>query len=124
MPLATSKDVVRMRQKVSEEMKALGQSATRITRFATAVSEIARNTVVHGGGGEGGIWHDPKSAYLLVECRDRGAGIEDLDRAMEDGFSTAGSLGRGLGGAQRLSAYFEVRSSGTDGTRVRLGARL
>lgn len=122
--LSESRDVVKARQAVARELKARGASAIRITRFATAVSEIARNALMHGGGGELSIGLDAKSTYLQVECRDNGRGIEDIQQAMIDGFTTAGGLGRGLGGAKRLSDGFELHSETGGGTIVRLKARL
>ncbi|MFC3612368.1 ATP-binding protein [Lutimaribacter marinistellae] len=124
LPLKTNRDVVAARQAVAKELKARGLSAVRVTRFATAVSEIARNTIVHGGGGSFAVFLDRASGYLVVECRDTGAGIDDIDRALTDGFSTAGSMGRGLGGAKRLADRFEIETETGNGTCVRLGARL
>ncbi|MEY8837975.1 ATP-binding protein [Cribrihabitans sp. XS_ASV171] len=124
LPLKTNRDVVTARQAVARELKARGVKPIRVTRFATAVSEIARNTVLHGGGGSFAVFLDPASGYLMVECRDTGAGIADIDRAMTDGFSTGGSMGRGLGGAKRLADRFEIETGPGKGTYVRLGARL
>lgn len=124
LALKTSRDVVAARQAVAREMKARGVSTIRVTRFATAVSEIARNVIVHGGGGEISICLDARKAYLLVECRDRGPGIEDVERAMVDGYTTAGGLGRGLGGAKRLSHGFEVLAREGGGTIVKMSTKL
>jgi len=122
--LRDSRDVVAARQAVAREMKTRGTAAIRVTRFATAVSEIARNAIVHGGGGEISICLDGRKEYLLVECRDQGRGIEDIERAMIDGFTTAGGMGKGLGGARRLSHGFEIETSPGNGTLVRMSARL
>lgn len=122
--LKSSRDVVTARQAVAREMKARGSSSIRVTRFATAVSEIARNAIVHGGGGEISICLDARQQYLLVECRDQGNGIEDIERAMIDGFTTAGGLGKGLGGARRLSHGFDIETAPGKGTTVRMSARL
>lgn len=122
--LKESRDVVAARQSVAREMKARGTSSIRITRFATAVSEIARNAIVHGGGGEISICLDARKEYLLVECKDRGSGIEDIEQAMIDGFTTAGGMGKGLGGARRLSHTFEIVSAPGQGTLIRMSARL
>lgn len=122
--LLESRDAVLARQTVSREMKARGASAIRVTRFATAVSEIARNAILHGGGGEMSVFLDPGEPYLVVECRDSGPGIEDLDQAMTDGYTSGGGLGRGLGGAKRLADMFEIRPAANGGTVVTLKARL
>ncbi|OSP54403.1 hypothetical protein BV911_12935 [Pseudoruegeria sp. SK021] len=112
------------RQAVARALKSRGASAIRTTRFATAVSEIARNAIVHGGGGEITIGFDLASAYLMVECRDKGRGIADIPQAMVDGFTTAGGLGRGLGGAKRLADRFEIITEAGKGTRVRMGVKV
>ena len=96
--LSAGRDVVAARQAVARIMKERGASAIRVTRFATAVSEIARNAIVHGGGGEISVYLDARNDYLRVECRDAGPGIEDVPLAMTEGYTTAGGLGRGLSG--------------------------
>lgn len=122
--LNTSRDVVTARQAVAREMKARGTNTIRITRFATAVSEIARNAIMHGGGGELFVFLDRSKTYLIVRCRDRGPGIEDMDRAMTDGYTSANGLGRGLGGAKRLSHGFDVTTTVGEGTTVTMSAKL
>jgi serine/threonine-protein kinase RsbT len=90
------------------------------TKFVTAASELGRNTLVHGKGGsmllseveEGG-----RSGLRLV-FTDSGPGISDIQRAMKDGFSTANSMGLGLGGAQRLVNEFNIQSTPGAGTTV------
>ncbi|MGR3453908.1 ATP-binding protein [Pseudooceanicola sp.] len=124
VPLKGSRDVVAARQAVAREMKARGVSSIRVTRFATAVSEIARNAIVHGGGGEMTVSIDARREYLVVECRDKGRGIEDVERALTDGFTTGGGLGKGLGGARRLSHGFEIVTAPGQGTLVRMSTRL
>ncbi|MDT0684361.1 ATP-binding protein [Roseicyclus sp. F158] len=122
--LRTGKDAVQARQVVARELKARGVSALRVTRFATAVSEIARNVIVHGGGGHFTVGLNAATSYLDVECRDRGRGIPDIEQAMKDGFTTAGGLGRGLGGAKRLSDRFEIETVPGQGTTVRMSAKI
>ncbi|WP_245696058.1 ATP-binding protein [Alloyangia pacifica] len=122
--LATSRDVVIARQAVARILKERGLSVMRVTRFATAVSEIARNAIVHGGGGRISIYLDSRNEYLRVECRDDGPGIEDVTLAMTEGYTTAGGLGRGLGGAKRLSHGFDVRSAPGKGTTVSMSVKL
>ncbi|MPQ95436.1 anti-sigma regulatory factor [Thioclava sp. JE_KL1] len=122
--LATSRDVVAARQAVARILKERGLSAVRITRFATAVSEITRNAIVHGGGGKISIYLDGRNEYLRVECRDEGPGIENVTLAMSEGYTTAGGLGKGLGGAKRLSHGFEVHSAPGKGTTVSMSVKL
>ncbi|MFD1343152.1 ATP-binding protein [Litorisediminicola beolgyonensis] len=122
--LTASRDVVRARQAVARILKERGLSVMRITRFVTAVSEIARNAIVHGGGGHISIYIDERGAYLRVECRDEGPGIEDVTLAMTEGYTTGKGLGRGLGGAKRLSHGFELRSAVGQGTTVSMSVKL
>lgn len=124
LKLRSSGDAVTARQAVARYMKEKGASALKITRFATAVSEIARNALVHAGGGEFSIYVDRNRRRLSVVCWDKGPGIADVPQALTDGFTTAGGLGRGLGGAQRLSARFEIRTAPGAGTSVMMGVDL
>jgi len=90
--------------------------------LATAVTEVARNMIVHAGGGELTVIAVDEIGRrgVIVTAQDDGPGIEDIDRAMRDGFSTTGSLGLGLPGAQRLVDEFEIESVVAAGTRVTL----
>ncbi|HYD95335.1 MAG TPA: anti-sigma regulatory factor [Noviherbaspirillum sp.] len=90
------------------------------TRIATAISEIARNCVVHGGGGSIllTVAYDGRGSGLLVVARDRGRGIPDVGRALQDGYSTAGSLGIGLGVARRVMDEFNIVAEVGKGTTV------
>lgn len=113
-------DVVTARQAVRDWANEIGLSVTDLTKVVTAASELARNTVVYGGGGSMSleIVHDGGRQGLRVTFEDRGPGIPDVDRAMEDGFSTGGSLGMGLPGAKRLVDEFALTSSPDCGTSV------
>ena len=124
MPLKASRDVVQVRQAVAKELKSRGVSTLRITRFATAVSEIARNAIVHGGGGEAILYSDRAAGLLLLECRDWGPGIADLAQALTDGYSSGSGLGRGLGGAKRLSDAFEIEPGPDRGCVVRMSIKV
>jgi serine/threonine-protein kinase RsbT len=107
---------------VQERAVALGFGALERTKFVTAASELARNTLVHGGGGQMSL------SVLIVDGRtglrlefvDKGPGIADVALAMTDGYTTARSLGLGLGGAKRLVNEFEISSRPGDGTVVRI----
>lgn len=126
VPLVSPRDVARARRAANEAMSANGASVLRRTRFVTAVSEIARNAVLHGGGGNirftlGRASGEP---VLIAECTDRGPGIDDLEQALRDGYTSGGGLGHGLGGARRLVDRLDIRSSVRLGTTVRLETRL
>ncbi len=124
MRLQSDRDVARARRKVSDLMKELGATPLMQTRFVTAVSEIARNAVVHGGGGELDLYRLAGHKAVGIECRDNGPGIADIDQAFGDGFSSIGSMGRGLGGAKRLSRELEVHSETGKGTTIRMTGML
>ncbi|NIQ12662.1 MAG: anti-sigma regulatory factor [Gammaproteobacteria bacterium] len=90
------------------------------TRIATAVSELARNTFVHGGGGimEAEVLGSNEKIGLRCVFTDQGPGFEDAKKVMEDGYSTASSLGQGLPGSRRLVDDFYIESSPGKGTRI------
>ena len=94
------------------------------TKIVTAVSELARNTVVHGGGGHmsAGIIHSAGRAGVWAAFADDGPGIADTEQALREGFSTGSGLGLGLGGARRLVHDFELHSTTGEGTTVRVVA--
>lgn len=122
--LRAQDDVACARRAAAAAMDAIGASALKRTRFVTAVSEIARNAVIHGGGGSIAFSEvaDRRGRMAQAECRDRGPGIADVARALTDGFSTGRGLGLGLGGAKRLADAFEI-VSGPGGLTVRLACR-
>jgi serine/threonine-protein kinase RsbT len=86
----------------------------------TAASELARNTLVHGGGGTLTISEIERAGRIGIKLvfEDTGPGIPDIERALTDGFSTAKSMGLGLGGARRLVNEFEISSTVGVGTKV------
>src|SRR5262252_3192481 len=111
-PVRSGEDVVRVRQIVRRWALDLGFSLVDQTKIVTAASEIARNTVDHGGGGEvllEDLSENGRRGIRLV-FTDKGPGIEDIGQAMKDGFTTGGGLGLGLGGARRLSNEFSIES--------------
>ena len=120
LPLRTSEDIVRMRQLVREHSVAIGFGLVDQTKIVTAASELARNTMVHGGGGEVTVQPlaDGARKGLRLVFSDRGPGIPDIPLALKDGFTTGGGLGLGLGGAKRLSSEFAIDSQPGAGTRV------
>ncbi len=120
LPLRASDDVVRVRQNVRMYAVDLGFSLIDQTKVVTAASELARNTVVYGGGGTARLESllDGGRRGLRVIFEDKGPGIADVTRALEDGFTSGGGLGLGLGGARRLSNDFSIESRVGEGTRV------
>jgi len=88
-------------------------------RITTAISELARNAVVHGGGGSvtiKTIQNDKKGIEII--CSDEGPGIVNLELALKGGYSTVGGLGIGLSGAKRLMDEFQITSGAGKGTTV------
>ena len=90
------------------------------TKIVTASSELARNTVIYGGGGTVTLeaLTDGARRGLRLTFEDDGPGIKDIDLAMKDGYTSGGGLGLGLGGAKRLSSEFAIDSQPGQGTRV------
>lgn len=118
--LYSSEDIVRARQKVRAWTAELGFSLVDQTKMVTAASELARNTLEHGGGGTLRLERLDQGGRtgLCLTFEDRGAGIADVDLALTDGYTTGGGLGLGLGGARRLVNAFEIVSHPGEGTRV------
>ncbi|HSK39285.1 MAG TPA: ATP-binding protein [Arenibaculum sp.] len=113
-----------MRRVVTEAMARIGASKIETTRMVTAASELARNTLTHGRGGNVSVALVGAMQHRKVEivfC-DQGPGIADVALALTDGFSSAGGLGLGLGGAKRLCKEFEIRSEPGKGTVVRIAS--
>jgi serine/threonine-protein kinase RsbT len=122
LPVRKSEDIVLMRQAVRESAVAQGLSLVDQTKIITAASELARNILDYGGGGEveiAQIANGPKRGVRLV-FTDKGPGIADIALAMKDGYTTGGGLGLGLGGAKRLSSEFSIASRPGQGTRVEI----
>lgn len=115
-------DISRVRRAVRREAEALGFGGLDCTRLVTAASELTRNLVTYGGGGSVDIEHVESTGEqgLRLVFGDDGPGIEDIDAALDDGFTTGRGLGLGLGGAQRLVDDFEIESSLGEGTTVTL----
>jgi serine/threonine-protein kinase RsbT len=120
--LRSSDDVIRVRQVTREWAIQIGFSLIDQTKLVTAASELARNTVEYGGGGEMLLeaLNDPNRRGLQLTFVDEGPGISDIELALKDGYTTGGGLGLGLGGAKRLVNDFEIVSRPSEGTRVRI----
>ncbi len=120
LPIRSADDVVLVRQAVRTWAVRLGFRLVDQTKLVTAASELARNTWQHGGGGAARIEAVSNGARqgLRLTFSDEGPGIPDVDRALQDGYSTGGGLGYGLGGSRRLANEFEIVSRAGEGTRV------
>jgi len=120
VPLQSSEDIVRVRQAVRAWAIELGFGLVDQTKIVTAASELARNTVDYGGGGQVKLesLNDGMRRGLRLTFEDQGPGIENLELALKDGYTTGGGLGLGLSGARRLSNEFSIDSSPGQGTRV------
>ncbi len=112
--------LVAVRQAVRAKAEELRFSLVDQTRIITAASELARNTLQHGGGGNMtiDIVENGTRRGLRLTFTDHGPGIPDLELAMKDGYTTAGGLGLGLSGSKRLVNEFAIRSKVGEGTEV------
>ena len=121
MAVSSEADIVAVRRRVRELANQVGLSLVDQTKLVTAASELARNTVVYGGGGTLQLesLNGPRTGVRLI-FSDQGPGIPDIELAMRDGFTTGTGLGLGLGGAKRLVNEFEIQSSVGRGTKVAL----
>lgn len=119
-PVRSSDDVVQVRQVVRAWAMELGFGLVDQTKIVTAASELARNTVIYGGGGMLRLeaLNDGPRRGLRLTFEDKGPGIPDVDLACKDGYTTGTGLGLGLGGARRLANEFEIVSRVGEGTRV------
>ena len=120
LPITTQNDVVRVRQAVRTVAVEVGFGLVDQTKIVTAASELARNTLDYGGGGSALLEKLEKNGEkgLRITFEDAGPGIADIEKAMQDGYTTGGGLGLGLSGARRLSSEFEIDSRPGEGTRV------
>ncbi|MGC3982820.1 MAG: anti-sigma regulatory factor [Steroidobacteraceae bacterium] len=121
MPVDSSESVVRVRQEVRARAVAVGLTLVDQTKIITAASELARNTVIYGGGGTLRlqiVQNGRRGVRLIFE--DKGPGIADIERALTDGYTSGGGLGLGLGGAKRLSNEFDITSEPGKGTTITL----
>ena len=119
-PVRTETDVVAVRQWVRRIAVELGFTLISQTKLVTATSELARNTVVHGGGGTVSLERLEERDRVGIRLRfeDSGPGIADVETALRDGYTTGVGLGLGLGGSRRLVNEFTIDSSPGHGTRI------
>ena len=120
LPVRSDVDLMAVREATRAAAAETGFSLVNQTKLVTAVSELARNAVVHGGGGEvriDGVQQGTLRGVRLV-VSDQGPGIADIEQALTDGHTTGHGLGLGLGGARRLVDDFSIQSAPGRGTTV------
>lgn len=120
VPVRSEHDIVLARQHVRKLTQELAFGLVDQTKMVTAASELARNTVIYGGGGEmrWEVLEDGLRRGLRLHFVDQGPGIPDLDKALTDGWTSGTGMGLGLSGAKRLVNQFDIESAPGRGTRV------
>ncbi|MFI8074922.1 ATP-binding protein [Streptomyces sp. NPDC086033] len=120
LPIGSDADLAWVRQQVRQTAADLGFNLVQQTKLVTAASELARNALVHGGGGHMELTVLTESTHrgLRLAFVDAGPGIRDVELAMTDGYTTGGGLGMGLSGAKRLVKEFALDSRPGQGTTV------
>jgi len=118
--ITQSDDVVRVRQLTRTFAVEIGLSLVDQTKIVTASSELARNTLDYGGGGEvtAELLDQGGRRGVRLTFEDKGPGIADIEQALKDGFTSGKGLGLGLGGAKRLCNEFSIASRPGEGTKV------
>jgi serine/threonine-protein kinase RsbT len=118
--IRASEDIVGVRQQVRQWALDLQFTLVEQTKLVTAASELARNTLDHGGGGSVRLemLNDNHRRGLRLSFEDKGPGIVNIELALKDGYTTGAGLGLGLGGAKRLCNEFAIVSRPGEGTRV------
>ncbi|MEH6564006.1 MAG: anti-sigma regulatory factor [Halopseudomonas sp.] len=119
-PIRSEQDIVMARQLCRKLAQDCGLRLVAQTKLVTAVSELARNTLIHGGGGDMHwlIIDEGMRQGLRVVFSDQGPGIPDMDLAMTDGWTSGNGLGLGLTGSKRLVNEFEIATTPGEGTRI------
>jgi len=120
LQLRSDSDVVRTRQAVRAMCAEAGFTLVDQTKMVTAASELARNTIIHGGGGTTTLeaLEDGSRKGVRMTFEDEGKGIADIAQALKDGYTTGNGMGLGLGGSRRLVNDFDITSALGTGTRV------
>jgi len=121
-PIQTENDIVMVRQIVRQHAKNCNMGIVEQTRITTAVSELLRNMYQYAGGGEVIINEGDVNNHhaLIITFNDDGPGIENLELAMSDGYTSGGGMGYGLPGSKRLVDSFDIHTELSKGTSVRL----
>ncbi|GIE98151.1 anti-sigma regulatory factor [Paractinoplanes rishiriensis] len=120
LEVVSDQDVVRVRQLVRSVAVQVKLSLVDQTKLVTAASELARNTLVYGGGGSVEVFRvdNGRRPGIKIVFADQGPGIADLDLALTDGYTTGGGLGLGLSGARRLVDEFDIDTAVGQGTTI------
>jgi serine/threonine-protein kinase RsbT len=120
VPLLSGEDVVRLRQALRIKVTDIQFTLVDQTKFVTAASELARNVLDYGGGGEARITlpREGSKRGVRIAFIDHGPGIADIDLALKDGYTSGGGMGLGLGGAKRLSDEFVIDTKSGEGTCI------
>ncbi|MER7484192.1 ATP-binding protein [Streptomyces sp. NPDC126510] len=120
LPIGSDTDLAWVRQQVRQAAAEGGFTLVQQTKLITAASELARNTLIHGGGGQ--LEMTALMHGLRLTFTDSGPGIRDIEQAMTDGFTTGNGLGLGLSGAKRLVQDFRIDSRPGQGTTITITA--
>jgi serine/threonine-protein kinase RsbT len=120
LSIRSDDDVVRLRSEIRQRCVEIGLSLVEQTKVVTAASELARNTLRHGGGGEAQVQfvQNGPARGVQMAFSDNGPGIADIALALTDGYTSGGGLGLGLGGAKRLVDDFDLQTEVGVGTTV------
>jgi serine/threonine-protein kinase RsbT len=120
LPVRSETDVVLVRQVVRKWAAEMGFSLVDQTKIVTAASELARNTLIHGGGGSARleVLVEGLRKGLRLTFEDQGPGIPDIELALRDGYTTGTGLGLGLSGSKRLMSELQIASRVGEGTRI------
>jgi serine/threonine-protein kinase RsbT len=120
VPIQNGSDVVSVRQRVRAWTTEMKFSLVEQTKIITAASELARNTLEHGGGGEAQIalLSNAGRSGILMVFSDKGPGIPDIKLALSDGYTSGNGMGLGLGGSKRLMNEFEIETEPGSGTKI------
>lgn len=120
LKIKSEQDVVLFRQRLREYAQKIGMSVVNQTKLITAASELARNILAYAGEGQAilEVVSERLQTGIKVVFTDNGPGIADINKAMQDGYSTGKSLGLGLPGAKRLVNFFDIQSKVGHGTTV------
>jgi serine/threonine-protein kinase RsbT len=120
LPITADVDVTRARHLVRDLAVAAGFDLVTQTKVVTATSELARNVLIHGGGGQMSVERIERGGTpgLRAVFTDSGPGIPDLEKALTEGWTSGKGLGLGLSGSRRLVSEFELESRPGEGTRV------
>ncbi|WP_435520840.1 anti-sigma regulatory factor [Caenimonas aquaedulcis] len=120
LPLRSEENIVAARQMVRVLTQHIKFSIVDQTKMITAASELARNTLVHGGGGDmrWELLENGMKLGLRLYFEDQGKGISDLNLALKDGWTSGGGMGLGLPGSKRLVNEFDIRTAPGEGTCV------